>query len=912
MNMFYICLPRRRSVFARTVFFSLCCGALFILLGRASAQNISATVAPNENGSDNYVDIQNTSGGDWYFYTAPTPSGASMSRMDSSEISEYPWPSVGNFAPDSGYSYDRIYPDEYLRVYAGTVASGTTIQVPYATSPLGTRYNFNVTVTSGAEVTAINITDPSPTSAATVHWQVTFDQPVSGVTAANFAFDNPDDITDMQIAAVTPSGSQPTATWTVTATDGSGTGLLGLNWTGHQTESPPVPNSFVGQDYTFSIYPVIEQDLTNVGINIDTTTTMTVGASIRGTATLNYQWYSGTSVNPSAATAISGATSSSYTPPTFGSLGTYQYFCRVYTTTPDYTDSSTANVTVVDPPAITSQPQNVLIADNAQATLSVGASGTSVSYQWYAGTAPSTASPVGDGESTLSLPNDTATGKYWVQVYNAGPTVANSSTVTVTVISSLTSQSAPASAPVNATYGSAFSVAARDTGNNLIANVPVTFTAPASGAGGSFAGNAASATVNTSASGVATAPSFTANGVAGKFSIAVNYGGVTGSIPATNYAVLTSSAATTFLTGISNAFPFAVSGVSGAGFSASGGLPNGVSFASSGVLSGVPAYGTGGTYPLQISLTNSAGLQTPAQFNLTVVEKSAIAARPGFNESGLGWALNGDSVDGGPIVTNGYFVPTDGAAGENRSAWFRYPLYVSAFQASFVYRMVSGGADGMSFAVQNSAAGTTALGFNGGGLGYCGITNSVAVLLNLYSGANGGPSGIMLGTNGVGALGTNGTSSGRSYFNTQDVNLDSSDPIRVNITYVDEVLQVALTDLSNSNTFQIQYDVDLPSMIGTNVAWVGVTGSEGGVYSYQIISNLTFAPYPTLAVQPTNNSARVFDWAGSIVGFILQGKTNLTDATWTSLTNTTPEGVETNEITLPAANGMSFYRLSLP
>src|SRR5262245_38469798 len=54
------------------------------LLGIADgvrAQDINATVAPNLGSSDNFVDIQNTSGGTLYFWGAPTPAAASMSRM---------------------------------------------------------------------------------------------------------------------------------------------------------------------------------------------------------------------------------------------------------------------------------------------------------------------------------------------------------------------------------------------------------------------------------------------------------------------------------------------------------------------------------------------------------------------------------------------------------------------------------------------------------------------------------------------------------------------------------------------------------------------------------------------------------------------------------------------------------------
>lgn len=82
------------------------------------------------------------------------------------------------------------------------------------------------------------------------------------------------------------------------------------------------------------------------------------------------------------------------------------------------------------PPAITAQPTSRTITAGQSTTLTVTATGTSLSYQWYQGTAPNTGSPAGTGPSLTVAPS--ATTSYWVRVSNACGTV-NSTTATVTV-----------------------------------------------------------------------------------------------------------------------------------------------------------------------------------------------------------------------------------------------------------------------------------------------------------------------------------------------------------------------------------------------------------------------------------------------------------------------------------------------
>ncbi|MEZ5351927.1 MAG: BACON domain-containing carbohydrate-binding protein [Bryobacteraceae bacterium] len=82
----------------------------------------------------------------------------------------------------------------------------------------------------------------------------------------------------------------------------------------------------------------------------------------------------------------------------------------------------------------------------------------------------------------------------------------------------------PQSTPINTAFPNPLSVIVRDAGSNPLSNITVTFTPPASGASGAFAG---SNTAVTNVSGIATSSTFTANGVAGgPYNVAATVSGV--------------------------------------------------------------------------------------------------------------------------------------------------------------------------------------------------------------------------------------------------------------------------------------------------------------------------------------------------------------------------------------------------
>jgi hypothetical protein len=157
------------------------------------------------------------------------------------------------------------------------------------------------------------------------------------------------------------------------------------------------------------------------------TATLTVVAS--GSGPFSYQWYEGVS---GTTTTPVGSNSSSFTTPPL--TVTKSYWVRVTSScnVPHTIDSATATITVActAAPVISAQPTSRTINAGQSTTLTVTAS-QAVTYQWYQGVAPSTATPVGTNSSSLTV-SPSATTSYWVRVSNTCGN-ADSTTATVTV-----------------------------------------------------------------------------------------------------------------------------------------------------------------------------------------------------------------------------------------------------------------------------------------------------------------------------------------------------------------------------------------------------------------------------------------------------------------------------------------------
>jgi hypothetical protein len=271
-------------------------------------------------------------------------------------------------------------------------------------------------------------------------------------------------------------------------------------------------------------------------------------------------------------------------------------------------------------------------------------------------------------------------------------------------------------------------------------------------------------------------------------------------------------------------------------------------------------------YTTDGSVPNHNSKQYSAPISVTSTTPiSAIASSPGLNDSvvvtafftinpnvttinfGTGFSTpTGLQFNGSTDLDGSRLQLTNGRGGEAGSAFFTAPINISNFTTDFTFQLSNALGDGMTFTIQNSSAGSIALGPSGGGLGYGpdnpggtpGISNSVAVKYDLADNDGEGDDSTGLYTNGASPTvpATDMTASG--------VILNSGDTMTVHITYDGTTLAMTITDHLANTTFSTSWPINITQTIGGNTAYVGFTGGTGELSANQEIETWTFASTP--------------------------------------------------------------------
>ena len=283
-----------------------------------------------------------------------------------------------------------------------------------------------------------------------------------------------------------------------------------------------------------------------------------------------------------------------------------------------------------------------------------------------------------------------------------------------------------------------------------------------------------------------------------------------------------------------------------------------------------------------------------------------------------GFASGGMNLLGSAKLNGSSLELTDGGGNEAAAAWYQVEANIESFTTDFTFQITPGTnptADGFTFAIQGNNS--TAVGPPGGGLGYGpdtpsgtgGIPSSVAVKLDLYSNAGEGTDSTGLYTNGASPTtpAVDMTSSG--------VNLHSGDPFHVHITYDGTTLAMTITDTTTNATFTTNWTVDIPTIVGNVVAYVGFTAGTGGDTAVQNIQTWTFGSLGNPAVPVITSASTASGTVGSAFSYQITatntpssyGATGLPAGlsvnSGTGLISGTPTTAATSTVTLKAING---------
>jgi hypothetical protein len=190
---------------------------------------------------------------------------------------------------------------------------------------------------------------------------------------------------------------------------------------------------------------------------------------------------------------------------------------------------------------------------------------------------------------------------------------------------------------------------------------------------------------------------------------------------------------------------------------------------------------------------------------------------------------------------------------ESSAAWYDAPVNVQSFTTNFTIQLQPKPnsqqvANGMTFTIQNQnptstdsgslyvSGGPNAVGNNQSGLGYAGLRNSVAVAFDIddsSSSETGDLTGLY--TNGANPTGSsvNMASSG--------LNLMSGNPLAVSLNYNGTTLDMTITDTVTRASFSNSWDINIPSIVGGNTAYIGFTASTGYQIADQKVLSWTYS-----------------------------------------------------------------------
>jgi hypothetical protein len=288
-----------------------------------------------------------------------------------------------------------------------------------------------------------------------------------------------------------------------------------------------------------------------------------------------------------------------------------------------------------------------------------------------------------------------------------------------------------------------------------------------------------------------------------------------------------------------------------------------------------------------------------------------------------GFSSNADlTANGTALFSDGFARLTVGAVNESGTVFSNTTLNIANFTTTFTFRVHEGSdprGEGLTFVIQDNSP--TALGQGGGGLGYAGIGNSVAIKFDLFKpGGNHSSTGLYVDgdyPNNAPDIGANDV-----YVDLDGTGIDfnTQDTEQVTLTYDGTTLTETITDLFTSATFTTSYTVNIPAIVGSSAAYIGFGGgtsdpSAGGGTCLQDIESWLYEAPTAPPAAPSNLTATVasgqvlLNWQGNSInedGFAIEQSTDGVNFVQIA---TTGRGI-TTYTDMPSQPGTYYYRVA--
>jgi serine/threonine protein kinase len=226
----------------------------------------------------------------------------------------------------------------------------------------------------------------------------------------------------------------------------------------------------------------------------------------------------------------------------------------------------------------------------------------------------------------------------------------------------------------------------------------------------------------------------------------------------------------------------------------------------------------------------------PCYYRVLALEEGRTSAPSAVVWPGPGYAAGlrrtGLVLNGGAAIAGKALRLTDGKPSQVRSAFFHVPLDVRAFTTAFRFRVGRGKAtEGFTFCIQR--AGPSRRG-SGGGLGYQGIRNSLAVKFDLRNNSTG------LVLDGEAPL-----RSGSLDLSGTGIDLHSGRAYDVVLLATGSTLAMTITDAADRRrSFRTTFDVEVPFVVGAPAAYAGFTASSAAPGAVQEVLSWTWTSLP--------------------------------------------------------------------